>query len=70
MYMKYDEKRFYSAEPPLLIREERCRNGERRIGALVLSVLQLHISISRRGGEEDWRSSNIMVRGGSRLIIA
>ena len=38
MYMKYDEKRLYSAEPPLLLREERCRNGERRIGALVLSV--------------------------------
>ena len=68
--MKFDEKRFFLPEPPLLLREEICRNGERRIGALVLSVLQLHISISRRGGEEDWRSSNIMVRGGSCLIIA
>ena len=37
---------------------------------VVVLVLQLHISISRRGGEEDSRSSNIMVRGGSCLIIA
>ena len=36
--MKFDEKRFYLAEPPLLLEEETCRNGKRRIGALVLSI--------------------------------